>query len=162
MYYHFMPLGHNYNRSSRVYLAQDKLHLNSRGNIMLKKIVKANIHAYLHGYSSLPHDLQCYVEACLLPTVMPLSSFPNHVQNSWDSDHKIVYRYSHAIRLHFLRLLLEMDFKLIVHHMTVTYLPKDYLNRTLFTFCWAPTKSVVAQHVLKNSLQLLSMNLLML
>ena len=69
----------------RVYLAKDQLHLSYRGNVMLKKIVKANIHAFSHGFASLPHDLLCYVEDRCQPTVLPLSSFPNSVHNSWVS-----------------------------------------------------------------------------
>ena len=69
----------------RVYLAKDRLHLSYRGNVMFKKIVKANIHAFSHGFASLPHDLLCYVEDRFQPTVLPLSSFPNNVRNSWNS-----------------------------------------------------------------------------
>ena len=61
----------------------DKLHFSYTGNILFKKIVKANIHCYFYGFASIPTYLRYLVDSSLIPaSPLPLQ-FPDRSNSLW-------------------------------------------------------------------------------
>ena len=62
----------------------DNLHFSYTGNILFKKIVKANIHCYFYGLASIPTHLRYLVDSSLIPASPLPSQFPNRSNRLWD------------------------------------------------------------------------------